>query len=194
MEVTFTRQPDLFSRSRWPEGFRYGNELITPDEEQTLLAHFAGLPFREFEFHGFTGKRRVVSYGWRYDFGGGGLKQADAIPEFLLPLRAKASAFVRIEAPAFEQVLLTEYRPGAAIGWHRDRSVFGEVVGISLMSACTFRFRKRKGDRWERVSLLTEPRSIYLLQGPSRTEWEHSIPGLDSLRYSVTFRSLARRE
>jgi alkylated DNA repair dioxygenase AlkB len=87
------------------------------------------------------------------------------------------------------QVLVTEYAPGAGIGWHRDKPMFDQVAGISLLSPCLLRFRRRLGTAWERVSLTAEPRSAYLLQGPSRMEWEHSIPAVDSLRYSVTFRS-----
>jgi alkylated DNA repair dioxygenase AlkB len=87
-------------------------------------------------------------------------------------------------------VLLTQYPPGAAIGWHKDRSVFAQVVGISLLSACTFRFRKQAGKKWERNSLTIEPRSAYLLDGSSRTDWEHSIPAVQTLRYSITFRNL----
>jgi alkylated DNA repair dioxygenase AlkB len=88
-----------------------------------------------------------------------------------------------------EQVLITEYKPGAAIGWHKDRSVFGDVVGISPLSPCTFRRRRKTGRRWERRNLTAEPRSAYLLRGPSRTEWEHGIPAVDILRYSITFRN-----
>jgi alkylated DNA repair dioxygenase AlkB len=87
-------------------------------------------------------------------------------------------------------VLVTEYVPGAAIGWHRDKAVFGDVVGVSLVSACVFRIRRTSGTAWERNSFRLEPRSAYLLRGPARTEWEHSIPAVDSLRYSVTFRTL----
>jgi alkylated DNA repair dioxygenase AlkB len=88
-----------------------------------------------------------------------------------------------------QQVLVTEYDAGAGIGWHRDKAVFGEVVGISLLSPCRFRLRRKAGTTWERVSLTAEPRSGYLLSGPSRTEWEHSIPEVDELRYSITFRN-----
>jgi alkylated DNA repair dioxygenase AlkB len=93
-------------------------------------------------------------------------------------------------ASRFQQALVIEYGPGASIGWHRDKAVFGEVIGISLLSSCRFRFRRKSGSSWERVSLTAEPRSAYLLSGPSRTEWEHSIPAVDELRYSVTFRNL----
>ena len=87
----------------------------------------------------------------------------------------------------------SEYATGAAIGWHRDRSVFGDVIGVSLVSACTFRFRRKTAAKWDRQSLDMRPRSAYLLHGQSRTEWEHSIPAVRSLRYSITFRSLSGR-
>jgi alkylated DNA repair dioxygenase AlkB len=87
-------------------------------------------------------------------------------------------------------VLVTEYSAGAGIGWHRDKDVFGQIVGISLLAPCVFRLRRKAGTTWERASVIAEPRSAYLLSGPSRTEWEHSIPPVDALRYSITFRNL----
>jgi alkylated DNA repair dioxygenase AlkB len=111
------------------------------------------------------------------------------MPAFMLPLREGAARFAGPEAAKFQHVLLTEYAPGAGIGWHRDKPVFDEVVGISLGSPCLFRFRRKAGLKWERASVVAEPRSAYVLQGPSRTEWEHSIPAVDHLRYSITFRS-----
>jgi alkylated DNA repair dioxygenase AlkB len=172
---------------------RYAPDLISPDEEETLVAETAQLPLRAFEFHGFLGKRRTVSFGWSYDFNGGGLRQSGRIPDFLLPVRAHAAAFAGLDPAALEHALLIEYSPGAGIGWHRDRPAFGDVIGISLMSPCTFRLRCKQGSGWERRSLAAQPRSVYLLRGESRTEWEHSIPPLETLRYSITFRSLARR-
>ena len=107
----------------------------------------------------------------------------------MLPARAKAAQFAGLDAAAFEHVLVTEYQPGAPIGWHRDRAIFADVVGVSLLAACTFRFRRKAGARWERASLSLAPRSAYLLRGPARSEWEHSIPGVERLRYSLTFRN-----
>jgi alkylated DNA repair dioxygenase AlkB len=183
--------PDLFDRGdKLPSGFRYALDLIEAKEEDVLLERIPSLPFREFEFQGFLGKRRVVSFGWRYDFNGGGFEKIDAIPAFLLPLRAKAAEFSDLSPDAIEHALITEYRPGATIGWHKDRPVFEDVIGISLAAPCNFRFRRKAGETWERRSLVLAPRSVYLLGGSSRTEWEHSIPGLDTLRYSVTFRTL----
>jgi alkylated DNA repair dioxygenase AlkB len=173
-----------------PEGFRYQAELISPSDEETILRHARELPFRDFEFHGYTGKRRVVSFGWQYDFSARRLNRVDDIPEFLLDLRAVAAPFAGLEPEALQHALVTEYGPGAAIGWHRDKAVFGEIVGISLLAPCTFRLRRAIGDDWERVNIVAGPRSAYLLSGPARTEWEHSIPPVEALRYSVTFRNL----
>jgi len=183
--------PGLFDRvTSFPPGFRYLPELISDAEERRLLQEMEKLHFRPFEFHGFTGKRLIASFGWRYDFNGGGLQKTEDIPDFLLALRKAAAEFANMDSSSLQQVLLTQYPLGAAIGWHKDRSVFGQVVGISLLSACTFRFRRQAGQKWERCSLIAEPRSAYLLDGPSRTSWEHSIPAVAALRYSVTFRNL----
>jgi alkylated DNA repair dioxygenase AlkB len=184
-------QADLFETSvNAPAGFRYQPNLIDEAHEQRLVQEFAKLDFAPFEFHGFLGKRRIVSFGRRYDFNEGGLKGADEVPGFLLPVRERAARAFGLEAAAFQQVLLTEYAVGSAIGWHKDRPVFGDVIGISLLSSCTFRFRKKAGAKWDRRSILLEPRSAYLLTGPARTEWEHSIPAVEQLRYSITFRAL----
>jgi alkylated DNA repair dioxygenase AlkB len=187
-------QPSLFEQlPTMPEGFRYQSNLLSPDDERELVARFADLPFRAFEFHGYVGRRRVVSYGWQYDFNDERLRKTEDMPEFLLQARAKAAAFAGLDPSDLQHALITEYSPGAAIGWHKDKAVFSEVVGLSLMSPCTFRFRRKAGSRWKRASFTAEPRSAYLLNGPSRTEWEHSIPAVDSQRYSVTFRNLRVR-
>jgi alkylated DNA repair dioxygenase AlkB len=173
-----------------PEGFRYAAGVISEAEERALMAAFAGLPLVEFEFHGYTGRRRVTSYGWHYEFETSRLVPADPIPAYLHPLREKAAAFAGLAAEDLPHALVTEYGPGAAIGWHRDKGVFADVIGVSFGAACPFRLRRKVAAGWERYSLTAEPRSIYLLRGPARTEWEHSIPGVEALRYSVTFRSL----
>ena len=173
-----------------PEGFRYEILAIPVEEETELVWHIDKLPLKEFEFHGYTGRLRVISFGWRYDFGDASLTKAAAIPDFLVPLRRRAAAFAGLKPDDFPHVLVTEYSPGTPIGWHRDKAVFEDVVGFSLLSSCTFRFRRKRGSAWERHTLTLQPRSAYLLRGPARTDWEHSIPAVDALRYSVTFRSL----
>jgi alkylated DNA repair dioxygenase AlkB len=176
-----------------PEGFHYQAEVLPIDEEQVLVARVQKLPLKEFEFHGYVGKRRTFSYGWHYDFGEEKLQPADEIPEFLRKLRERAAIFAGLTPNDLPHALVTEYGPGAAIGWHRDKGVFDDVVGISLLSSCNFRLRRKTAAGWERYSQIIEPRSAYLLRGAARTEWEHSIPGVESLRYSITFRSLRFR-
>jgi alkylated DNA repair dioxygenase AlkB len=173
-----------------PAGFRSAPDAIGAAEETRLVGALADLPFKEFEFQGFLGKRRVVSFGFRYDFNGGGLKTAEPMPPFLLALRERAAAFAGLAPDRLQHALINEYPPGAAIGWHRDRPNYDDVIGVSLLSSCNFRLRRRRGTGWERAATRLDRRSIYLLRGPSRQEWEHSIPAMENLRYSITFRSL----
>ena len=183
---------DLFDESpALPQGFVYRKDVLSPAEERVLLERVRELPLKEFDFHGFTARRRTISFGWHYDFGRGRLDPAEDIPAWLLPLRETAAAFAGLEPNRLPHVLILEYSAGSTIGWHRDKAAFGDVIGISLLSPCRFRLRRKVGAKWERASLTLEPRSVYLLRGPSRTEWEHSIPAVDALRYSITFRSLA---
>jgi alkylated DNA repair dioxygenase AlkB len=180
-------------RESLPEGFQYQPEFLTKDEERDLVVHLQDLPFKEFEFHGFLGKRRVVSFGWKYDFSAGKLRESEPIPEFIEPIREKAAEFADIEPQTLAHVLVTEYSPGTTIGWHRDRPQYEDVIGISLGSECVFRLRRKAGSSWQRRSITLAPRSVYALRGPVRNEWEHSIPAVARLRYSITFRNLRVR-
>jgi alkylated DNA repair dioxygenase AlkB len=187
-----TDQADLFAAEpALPAGFAYGEDLISPGEEQAMVERFAGLPFQPFDFHGYLGKRRVVSFGWRYDYKGGKLRPSDDLPPFLLPLRDAAAAFAGIPADSLEQVLVTEYAPGAGIGWHRDRPMFEDVIAVSFLSPCTLRFRRKHAAGWERAAQQVRARSGYVLRRAARRIWQHSVPPLDRLRYSVTFRNFA---
>ena len=173
-----------------PEGFEYRPGLVTPEEQAELIERFQALDFKPFEFHGYFGNRRVVSFGWHYDFAASQVRRVGELPDFLMPFRDRAAAFAGIDPAAFEHALVTEYSPGAGIGWHRDRPVFDDVIGISLGAPCRFRLRRKQAASWQRAALTLEPRSAYLLRGPVRREWEHSIPPVEHLRYSVTFRSV----
>jgi alkylated DNA repair dioxygenase AlkB len=178
---------------KMPPGFLYQPDVISAADEAELVRRVETLPLKEFEFHGHVGKRRVVSFGWRYDFNERGLQKADDIPPFLLPLRRAAGSFAGIDPDTFKHVLVIEYGPGAQIGWHKDKAVFDRVVGISLLTPCRFRFRRQlAGGRWGRAEIVAKPRSAYLLAGEARTQWEHSIPPMDRLRYSITFRNFVR--
>ncbi|MBZ9799005.1 alpha-ketoglutarate-dependent dioxygenase AlkB [Mesorhizobium sp. ES1-4] len=185
-------QYDLFDTAQddLPEGFAYQPGLITPKEEIELVQHLEGLPFKAFDFHGHQANRRVVGFGLRYDYDRREVVEAPPIPDFLLPLREQVAAFAGRPAEAFAQVLINEYRPGAGIGWHRDKPHFEDVAGVSLLAPCDFRLRCKNGSGWDRRTIIVEPRSAYLMTGPSRSQWEHSIPPLAEHRYSITLRTL----
>jgi alkylated DNA repair dioxygenase AlkB len=183
-------QPTLFDAPpALPPGMVYRPEFVSLDEERGLADWLATLPFKPFLFQGFEGRRQVVSFGWQYDFSRSHLLKADDVPAELMPLRRRAAELAGHRPEDLQQVLINKYEPGAPIGWHRDRPVFAEVVGVSLLAPCSFRLRKRAATGFERISLTLEPRSAYLLSGPARTEWEHSIPPVAELRYSITFRN-----
>ena len=186
-------QADLFGAAStpvMPEGFKYASGVLSAEQERDLVAQLRLLPFKEFEFHGYLGKRRIVSYGWKYDYVARTLEASREIPEFLLPVREIAARFADLSPDDLQQILITEYAAGAGIGWHRDKGEFGQIVGLSLLAPCVFRLRRKQGTKWERASIIAAPRSAYLMSGPSRSEWEHSIPPVDALRYSITLRNL----
>ena len=128
-----------------PAGFRYQADLLEPGEEKALLERIPGLAFKEFNFQGYLARRRVVSYGWHYSYEDRTLQRAEPIPDFLHSTRERAAALAGLAAEQLAHALITEYSPGTPIGWHRDKKVFGDVVGISLLSACTLRLRRRTG-------------------------------------------------
>ncbi len=173
------------------EGLDYRDDLISEEEESELIARLGALDLTPFRFHGWLGNRKTTSFGWRYDFDDASFTRTEPIPDWLQPLLRKAEAFASVDAGDFVHTLLARYDPGAGIGWHRDRDVFEKVVGISLDSPATLRFRQRAATGFKRASLEVVPRSAYLLSGPSRWEWEHRIVPGDRLRFSVTFRTLS---
>jgi alkylated DNA repair dioxygenase AlkB len=189
-----TAQAELFEidRSNLPEGMRYRDGVLSETQERSLAHYIGQLPLRPFEFAGgFKGNRRVLSFGWRYDYTLQKLTEAAPVPAELYEIRETVAAWTGHPPGDLKQVLVTAYPPGAGIGWHRDKAMFGDVIGISLLAPCVFRLRRKAGERWERRSFEAQPRSAYLMSGPSRSVWEHSIPPLDKLRYSITFRTLA---
>ena len=190
--MALAHQPSVFETEpapTRPPGFAYRPDFLSATEEHDLAGWLATLPFEPFQFRGYEGKRRVVSFGWQYDFTRSHLTKADDMPAELLPVRARAAAFAGLAPQDLQQCLLNEYLPGAPIGWHRDRPIFEKVVGISLLAACSFRLRRRVGGGFERTALELAPRSIYSLTGEARSAWEHSIPPVKAHRYSITFRN-----
>ena len=181
--------PDTGSAPAVPEGLRYAAEFISPDLERDLIGRISALPLQPFQFGAYEGKRRVASFGFRYDYAQRRLQQAEPIPAWLAPVINQVEAFGG-PSTRIAQVLCTEYDTGVGIGWHRDKPHFDRIFGLSLGSPCKFRFRKAAGGTWQRYTLAAEPRSLYMMSGESRTMWEHSIPGVEAPRYSITFRTM----
>jgi alkylated DNA repair dioxygenase AlkB len=174
-------------------GLQYRPEFITAAEERDLIGHLSIAELSPFKFQGWTGKRLTRTFGWRYDFDDRSFAPSEPMPDWLLPLRAKAAAFANLAPDDFVHALLVRYDPGAGIGWHRDRPVFEAVVGVSLGSPAVLRFRRRRESGFDRANIQVEPRSAYLLAGPARHEWEHSIAPGEMLRLSITFRSFSEK-
>ena len=209
--VKFARPEEL------PEGFLYRDDFLSEAEEAELLRIFGSLDFEAYDYHGYLAKRRVVRYGASYALNpsdihsrassrGRGrprhtlMETAPPIPNFLLGVRERAAAFAEVPAGGLVQALVSEYSVGTPIGWHRDAPQFGTVVGISLGSACRMRLKPDSLkshspaaeilSKKKILSLRLEPRSIYVMRGPARSQWQHSIPAVEEMRYSITFRTL----
>jgi len=172
-------------------GLRYQERLIDEAEEKALVAKLSELDLSPFRFHGWLGNRKTQTYGWRYDFDDASFTPTEPIPGWLEGVRSKGAAFAGLRPEDFVHVLLARYDPGAGIGWHRDRDVFERVVGISLCTPATLRFRRRTESGFRRANAEVSPRSAYLLSGEARQDWEHSISPGQSLRFSITFRTLS---
>jgi len=186
-----------------PHGLVFRHAFLSTAEESALLELFATLPFREAKFNEYYARRRVVSFhadddNGRYEAGDDDLAPAGSPPPLLESLRQKVAAFVDIQGDQFVHVLVSEYRPGTPIGWHRDKPQYGLVAGVSLGSRARMRFRPLPAPgAWTRVdpkSLIVldlEPRSIYVMRGDIRSRWQHSLLPTKALRYSVTMRTRA---
>jgi alkylated DNA repair dioxygenase AlkB len=182
--------------SEVPDGFLYRPDFIGDDEEASLAEAITGLEFSTFEMRGVAARRRVAFFGSTYNTRSTGTLP---LPAFLMPLRARLAQWAKVDPDAFSMALVNEYPPGAPIGWHRDAPQYDIVAGVSLLSDCRMKFRPyvrpdapavRGGRRTATHEIVLERRSAYLMTGESRNACEHHIPGVATLRYSVTFRTL----
>jgi len=177
-----------------PEGFQYLPDWISRKEEQTLLDYMTGLSFSDVRMHGVVAKRRVVHFGWDYGYESWRISRTEAVPDWLIPLQARAAPLIDESPEALEEVLVSRYEAGAGIGWHRDAPMFGPaVVGVSLLGRCRLRFQCKSGVERKTAECLLAPRSAYVLRGAARDAWQHSIPPTKELRYSITFRTVKKK-
>ena len=175
----------------------YQPDFISATEEAALLAEIRALPLHEAQYKTFTAKRRIMSYGAKYDFSANELLPGPPLAPFLLPLREKVAAWLGMSPDEFAHGLVTEYQPGTQLGWHRDVPQFGVIVGVSLAGAIRMRFRPyppRPNKREGTFALHLEPRSVYVLRNEARWGWQHSIPTTKNLRYSVTLRTFEKHD
>jgi len=193
-------QPDLFG-TPLPPDFRYQPDFLSGAEENALLAEIGALDFSPVEMRGVVAKRRTVHFGWTYGYYARRAEPGPPLPAFLLPYRDRTAVWAGIDPEAFVEALVTEYPPGAPIGWHRDAPQFGDVIaGLSLAGTARMKFRPyvspsavQPGARRPTThDVELAPRSAYLISGIARREFEHSIPPVDGRRYSITFRTLRR--
>ena len=182
-----------------PHGLLYRPAFVGRDEERELIAAIESLPLRQARFQGYFAKRRVVHFhssagvAADYDDSDDDRRTDGPLPAFLIELRQRIAKWLDIDPAAFIHALVSEYRPGSPIGWHRDKPVYGDVVGVSLAGWGRMRFRPLDPRSTPKTiaALDLEPRSVYVMRGPIRWHWQHSLLPTKSLRYSITFRTAA---
>ena len=177
-----------------PAGFFYHPEILTSADESTLLDHVRAIPFSAVEMRGQVARRRTAHFGWVYGYESWRITPGPPLPDFLLPLRERVAPLADLAPATLTEVLVTEYPAGAAIGWHRDAPQFGVVIGVSLLSACRMRFQRGRGAERQTRAVALASRSVYVLTGEARQQWQHCIPPLRTPRFSITFRTLRTRE
>jgi alkylated DNA repair dioxygenase AlkB len=186
------RQAELFTPApAWPDGFGYAPEFLSVVQEAELLELIRALPFEAAQYKQWRARRRIVSFGGRYDFTHNELTAAPPVPQFLHPLLTQLAAWAAIPAARIQHAMIAEYRPGTPLGWHRDVPEFEDVLGVSLLGHARLRFRRWPPDPQARsvYALDLEPRSAYQLRGAARWQWQHAVSATRELRYSITFRT-----
>lgn len=176
-----------------PAGFQYFPDFISSEEEMKLVSDIQNFDLHPFQFHGYEAKRKVASFGYDYSFENKSLSRGTDIPKQFSPIMRRVEDFLGLPHNSFAELLLTQYPVGAVINWHRDAFPFEIIAGLSLNSDCTFRLRPHDRSKQQRTAILSIPlkrKSLYVMQGTSRTQWEHSIPAVQTIRYSITLRTL----
>jgi alkylated DNA repair dioxygenase AlkB len=177
-----------------PPGFEYAADFLSTQNEQELLEEIETYPFHEVRMRGQVARRTVIHFGWDYDYSGWKIAPTTPPSPRLRALADRCAEAAGIAPESLEQFLIARYPAGATIGWHRDAPMFGTpVIGVSLLAPCTMKFRRKIGEEYEVEPLLLEPRSLYLIGGEARTKWQHSIPPIKQLRYSISMRTLRRK-
>lgn len=177
-----------------PKGLSYYSHFLNEEEEKYILNFVKNLTFLNYEMHGKVARRKVVHFGYDYNFEKKSALPGIPFPEEIIYLRNKVEKFLHLEEGKLEQCLISYYPPKATIGWHKDVMVFGsKVIGLSLLNECLMRFQKKDNEVRKVYEMRLDPGSLYVLDGESRYKWEHSIPPLKDERYSITFRTIRKK-
>jgi alkylated DNA repair dioxygenase AlkB len=200
-----SRPPDQYPlfdlEASFPNGFMYHPEFLTVDQEAALVAAIEKLELKQAPFKEYMANRRIISFGWGYNDRTKSLVSGEPLPDFLIPLTHRLGDFINLPADHIVEALVTEYRPGTGVGWHRDNDSFEKILGISLSGWCTFEMRPLSADTYppaensepgETISFTVEPRSLYVMQDESRWNYQHRVAPTKGLRYSITFRTLPK--
>jgi alkylated DNA repair dioxygenase AlkB len=180
----------------FPEGFGYYPDFLKMQDEEQLYKEITGIELHDFNFQGFTAKRKVASFGYDYSFDKRTLSKGKEIPKIFDSLIDKVANYLNIPSEDFAELLVTQYPVGSVINWHRDAPPFDIIAGISILSDCLFRLRPHDKAKQSRSSVISFPvkrRSLYVMQGPARSEWQHSISPVKDIRYSITLRTLKKQ-
>jgi alkylated DNA repair dioxygenase AlkB len=191
-----TAQGSLFDPTEGlPRGLAYEPAFIGHDEERALIDVIAALPLREARYKEYTARRRVYAFGSRFDFDAYELKPQPigVLPAPLQSLRERLAAWSGVTPDDFVHVMVAEYTPGTPLGWHRDAPDYELIAGVSLGSAARLRFRPWPPHDPKKDDILTlelAPRSAYRMAQTARWGWQHSVPAVTALRWSVTMRTV----
>jgi alkylated DNA repair dioxygenase AlkB len=177
----------------YPRGFQYIPGFIDTVEEAALIDAIQKIHLTPMVFHGYEARRKTESFGYDYSFEHRALSQGKAIPPDFQAIIDKSARVAGLNPAEIVELLVTEYPPGAVINWHRDAPPFEVILGISLLEDCIFKFRPHNESARGRKSVISFPvarRSIYVIAGEARSDWQHSIAPVRQTRYSVTLRTL----
>jgi alkylated DNA repair dioxygenase AlkB len=181
--------------TNYPEGFRYYPDFIANEEEERLINEISTVTLSTFTFQGFEAKRKTASFGYDYSFDKRSISKGRQIPSGFDFLIDKVSKKLSIDKNEFAELLVTEYPVGSVINWHRDAPPFDLIAGISLLADCTFKLRpyeKTKQTRSATINIRVARRSLYIIDGPARSDWQHSTAPVKQVRYSITLRTLRK--